>query len=256
MFSSQVTQATSPRTSASLVGDDELQRWSLCEQREPRRRHGRPPAQRAPSRGGCTRRRRRGPRRRTWRRGRPPRTPRRSGGWRRARRRRRPSAASVGPRRLARPRPDRLALTAADEDGAVRTSPPPTASGSPSTTSAATGPTCSCPTPPGSTACVWQPLADALADRYHGLGARLPGPRRLDAADTGRPSLGAGSATTRRRWSMPSELERPGGVGHSMGGAALLMAELARPGTFRGLGLLRADRVPARRQPARGSPAR
>lgn len=31
------------------------------------------------------------------------------------------------------------------------------------------------------------------------------------------------------------ELERPFGVGHSMGGASLLLAELARPGTFRGL---------------------
>ncbi len=30
-------------------------------------------------------------------------------------------------------------------------------------------------------------------------------------------------------------LERPFGVGHSMGGASLLLAELARPGTFRGL---------------------
>jgi len=30
-------------------------------------------------------------------------------------------------------------------------------------------------------------------------------------------------------------LQRPFGVGHSMGGASLLLAELARPGTFRGL---------------------
>ena len=31
------------------------------------------------------------------------------------------------------------------------------------------------------------------------------------------------------------DLERPFGVGHSLGGAALIMAELRRPGTFRGL---------------------
>ena len=80
---------------------------------------------------------------------------------------------------------------------------------------------------------VWEPLAErlqgfrraALDVRGHG---RSSTPASMSWDGTGRDVLATVDALG---------LERPVGVGHSMGGASLLMAELARPGTFRALWL-------------------
>lgn len=78
---------------------------------------------------------------------------------------------------------------------------------------------------------VWLPLAAALSEyrvatfdaRGHGLSEE---PTTMDWLRTAEDVLATVDALG---------LERPFGVGHSMGGASLLLAELARPGTFRGL---------------------
>ena len=80
---------------------------------------------------------------------------------------------------------------------------------------------------------VWRPVATALADAFHGYtfderghGDTPPSPDGQSWLGFARDALavvdGAG-------------LDRPFGVGHSAGGAALLLAELERPGTFRAL---------------------
>ena len=86
----------------------------------------------------------------------------------------------------------------------------------------------------GFCAAVWGPLA-----------SRLPDHRRvaLDVRGHGR----SGVPENGMDWQGTAEdvlatidvlgLERPFGVGHSMGGASLLLAEQARPGTFRGMWL-------------------
>ncbi len=83
---------------------------------------------------------------------------------------------------------------------------------------------------------VWQPLAGALADRtsarvvapdLRGHGATvLPGGVMLDWDGFADDILAVVDALG---------LQRPVGVGHSKGGAALLRAEARRPGTFAGL---------------------
>lgn len=83
---------------------------------------------------------------------------------------------------------------------------------------------------------VWTPLARRLADRFRcwsldfrGHGDSLPpADLRFEWSGFGRDVLAVLDALG---------LDHPFGVGHSKGGAALLMAEIARPGTFRGLWL-------------------
>lgn len=79
---------------------------------------------------------------------------------------------------------------------------------------------------------VWTPLVARLDDIR---------PALLDVRGHGRSAI----PDTGMDWQGTAEdaltaidalgLDRPFGVGHSMGGASLLLAELARPGTFRGL---------------------
>jgi pimeloyl-ACP methyl ester carboxylesterase len=81
---------------------------------------------------------------------------------------------------------------------------------------------------------VWTPLAQELASRFHcyAYDQRAHGdtetPTGLDLAWEG---IAHDAATAVNGLG----LERPFGVGHSSGAAALLMAEAARPGTFRAL---------------------
>ena len=79
---------------------------------------------------------------------------------------------------------------------------------------------------------VWGPVASRLADHRRAA---------LDVRGHGRSAAPAAGM----HWDGTAQdvlatidalgLERPFGVGHSMGGASLVLAELARPGTFRGL---------------------
>lgn len=78
---------------------------------------------------------------------------------------------------------------------------------------------------------VWGPLAGRLPDhRLSALDVRGHGrsgsPATMDWEATGQDVLATVDGL---------ELDRPLGVGHSMGGASLLMAEIQRPGTFAAL---------------------
>ena len=80
---------------------------------------------------------------------------------------------------------------------------------------------------------VWRPVAAHLADAFHGYtfderghGDTPPHPEGQSWLGFARDALAVVD---------DAGLERPFGVGHSAGGAALLLAELERPGTFRAL---------------------
>lgn len=81
---------------------------------------------------------------------------------------------------------------------------------------------------------VWEPLAAHLADRYHGWAIDYRGhgsSTRPDTPDV--PWHGYGEDCLAVLDTLA--LRRPFGLGHSKGGAALLRAEIARPGTFTAL---------------------
>lgn len=80
---------------------------------------------------------------------------------------------------------------------------------------------------------VWRPLADHLADEFHGYVFDERGHGDTPPAEDGQ--HWRGFATDALAVVDHAGLERPFGVGHSAGGAALLMAELAQPGTFRAI---------------------
>lgn len=81
---------------------------------------------------------------------------------------------------------------------------------------------------------VWAPLADHLSGVHvgaldvRGHGRSAPPPESMHWNGTAQDVLAAVDALG---------LDRPVGVGHSMGGASLVLAELARPGTFAALWL-------------------
>jgi len=100
-----------------------------------------------------------------------------------------------------------------------------------------TGPTVLFSHATGFHALVWRPLAQHLAPSYHGAAVdyRAHGDSVLPE---GVPVHwnGFGADASAAAAALGCRPGAPGfGVGHSMGGAALLMAELAAPGTFRGL---------------------
>jgi pimeloyl-ACP methyl ester carboxylesterase len=81
---------------------------------------------------------------------------------------------------------------------------------------------------------VWQPLVDALSNEFHSWS--------FDAAGHGASQTPNFDTFAWERFGTDVltvidalGLDRPVAIGHSMGGAALVMAELARPGTFAGL---------------------
>jgi len=99
-----------------------------------------------------------------------------------------------------------------------------------------TGPTVLAAHATGFHGMVWQPLAGVLADR---TGARVVAPDLRGHGATVLPEAVAldwdGFADDVLAVVDALGLQRPVGVGHSKGGAALLRAEARRPGTFAGL---------------------
>ncbi|MCU1483786.1 MAG: putative hydrolase or acyltransferase of alpha/beta superfamily [Actinomycetia bacterium] len=103
----------------------------------------------------------------------------------------------------------------------------------------------------GFLAAVYRPLAHRLAGRFHSwaLDFRAHG-------DSSRPASGDlswdGMADDVLATVDALALDRPVAVGHSMGGAALVLAELRRPGTFGGLYLYEPVLVPLGTFPSGG----
>ena len=79
---------------------------------------------------------------------------------------------------------------------------------------------------------VWLPIAERLADRFHcyAFDSRGHGDSEIGDDDSWRTWSGDAIAVVEQL-----DLDRPFAVGHSSGGALLLMAEQDHPGTFSGL---------------------
>ena len=98
---------------------------------------------------------------------------------------------------------------------------------------------------------VWGPFADRLAERFRVWSLDFRG-----HGDAGPPPVlpvdWRGVADDVRAVVEALGLEEPFGFGHSMGGAALVLAEVDRPGTFRGLALFEPILFPPEAPPGGG----
>jgi len=101
---------------------------------------------------------------------------------------------------------------------------------------------------------VWRPVADRLTDAFHAVTFDERGHGDTPASPSGQSWLGF--ADDALAVVDHAGLEKPFAVGHSAGGAALLLAELTRPGTFAGLWLFEAILPPVRAAdfPSRANP--